>query len=120
MSPKKLLLSHPLVWERNRHWRAPYRGGTKTKEEHQGLYEQRRGKEFTFAGAKNYIPTISPRLWTWGNCGLWEQVQAGVRPNTRLSGTYTAHYSYPETFLEILEDFGVSLWVFWTVEYCFH
>ena len=49
MSPKKLLLSHPLVWERNRHWRAPYRGGTKTKEEHQGLYEQRRGKEFTFA-----------------------------------------------------------------------
>ena len=75
MSPNKLLLSHPLVWERKRHWRAPYRGGTKTKEEHQRLCEQRKGKGFTFAGAKNYIPIISPRLWTWGSCGLWEQVQ---------------------------------------------
>ena len=73
----KPLLLPALVWVGNRRRREAY------KQRQAPGAAQARGKELApaAAGAADKIPVISEAVDSGGNCGLWEQVQAGVRPD---------------------------------------
>lgn len=79
----KPLLLPALVWVENRRRREAYKQRQEPKQSRAPGAAQAQGRELTpaAAGAADKIPVISEAVDSGGNCGLWEQVQAGVRPD---------------------------------------
>lgn len=93
-SPDQLLLSFTLVWVGNRHWRVAYK-------QKQGQNQswapgvvgwKKKGMCSSSHRCSRLNPQKQPKAVDFGgNCGLWVQEQAGVRPDLSLSWPYSTH-----------------------------
>lgn len=94
VSPNKLLLSPPCVWEGNRHLRVAYKQAwwIPKQRTRSCVSKEEKGKSLLQPQVQWINPHNQPETVDFrGNCGHWKQVQAGVRQDLSLSWPYTIH-----------------------------
>lgn len=108
VSPSKLLLGPSLVWEGNRHWTVAYK--QRQAPNQRGAPAAMWAKERKGICSRSHRciglnPCNEPEAVNFGdNCGVWEQVQTGVRPGLSLSWPHSGSRDLPRK----LEDFLIK------------